>query len=506
MFGRRKRRILEQRFLASALQSSDTLERRLKELRKRQDAGDFTAFSELGLVLLTLALRDDRYQQDIDQWEKESFVLARILATVVEDTVAVADEQGADDRLILRIMIETGAEGLIMLSPAWYVVKFEELRALATIGNPTGEPIGNPIIQSALVAEEFRLKGEGVFGRHDVTPAIPTGVPGVFDEAGYLMWCEQARACGISDDARSRAEDAKEWADATREADRSSVHGLSQDATDRRPPDRSSSIEEVSRLMQAGRFAAALPLLLHAIEQDSSEWNAEYLAGQCCRFLNDPDGAVDHLSRAAALQPEQPQVFLALGIAHQSLRDWGAAIEALERATDLDPDYDLAYNSLALTQKQSGKLEEALHTYDAGAKALTRGIVGGMQSDSSNQILKHRETVGHRWLEYATYGCTHLAAHADGITSIGWPTGAAAQEEERTERHRGLYWVDREQDDGGTLRFFLPNYFNTFREGLRDSGSYANLIGNRGTVLGLLGHDDEAEQHFQEATEFSRTP
>ncbi len=129
-----------------------------------------------------------------------------------------------------------------------------------------------------------------------------------------------------------------------------------------------------------------------------------------------------------------------------------------------------------------------------------------MQNDPTNRILKHRDTAGHRWFDYATYGCAYLATHVDGITSFGAPTGAAAEEEERTERHRGLYWVDSEQDDGGTLRFFLPNYFNTVREALRSSGVYANLIGNRGTVLGLLGQDDEAAQHFEEATEFSRTP
>ncbi len=100
----------------------------------------------------------------------------------------------------------------------------------------------------------------------------------------------------------------------------------------------------------------------------------------------------------------------------------------------------------------------------------------------------------------------YLVAQEDGITTFGAPNGAAGQEAERTERHRGLYWVDTAQDDGGTMRFFLPNCFNTFREALRSSGSYANLTGNRGTVLELLGQDDEAAKHFEEATEFSEAP
>jgi hypothetical protein len=49
---------------------------------------------------------------------------------------------------------------------------------------------------------------------------------------------------------------------------------------------------------------------------------------------------------------------------------------------------------------------------------------------------------------------------------------------------------------------FLPNYFNTFREALRQDTTYANLIGNRGTVLALLKRDSEAKDHLAEAEEF----
>lgn len=269
---------------------------------------------------------------------------------------------------------------------------------------------------------------------------------------------------------------------------------------------RSSLRDQVNSLMKGGHWEAALPLLLREIEGDPPDWNLEHLAGQCCRFLGDLDGAVEHHSRASRLAPEIAPVFLALGIAHQQRGDWDDAIAAFAHAIDIDPDYELAYNSLALTQKKSGELDKALHNYDAGAKALARQIVKRLQNDPSSRILKHRETIGHYWLDYAMHGAVFLVANTDGVTSVAWPTGAAAQEEERTERHGGLYWVDSRQPDGGTRRLFLPNYFNTFREALRSSPSYANLIGNRGTVLELLGQDDEAARHFEEATEFSRPP
>ena len=77
-----------------------------------------------------------------------------------------------------------------------------------------------------------------------------------------------------------------------------------------------------------------------------------------------------------------------------------------------------------------------------------------------------------------------------------------AQEGERTEKHAGLYWFDAPNDKGENVRLFLPNYFNTFREQLKRDPGYSNLIGNRGTILELLGRHDEARQHFDEATEF----
>ena len=75
-------------------------------------------------------------------------------------------------------------------------------------------------------------------------------------------------------------------------------------------------------------------------------------------------------------------------------------------------------------------------------------------------------------------------------------------EEESNERHGGLYWVDRFNSEDKLTRLFLPNFFNTFSETLSRDRAYADLIGNRGTVLEQLGRHDEANQHFEEAEYF----
>jgi tetratricopeptide (TPR) repeat protein len=260
--------------------------------------------------------------------------------------------------------------------------------------------------------------------------------------------------------------------------------------------------EEAIDLMKDSRFEEALSLFRQDIEKNPKTWSTWYMAGQCSRFLNDIQGAIQYLSGATQLSDNEPTVFSALGIAYQLDRQWDNSISAFRRAIELDEDYVNAYNSLALTQKQSGQLELALHNYDAGAKALARQIVKSMLVNGPIAIYKHRDTKGNLWAEYAMYGAMHLASTADGIDSVAWPTGTQAMEEERTESHGNLYWVDNPNENGEIVRLFLPNYFNTFREKLRQDIEYSNLIGNRGTVLEAVGRHDEARLHFEEAEEF----
>jgi hypothetical protein len=147
-------------------------------------------------------------------------------------------------------------------------------------------------------------------------------------------------------------------------------------------------------------------------------------------------------------------------------------------------------------------LDKALHNYEAGLKALARRIARSMHSDKSNPILQYRNTRGQRWIEQATYAALWIVSLAPDIDAMAWPTGEQAMEEERTEPNGGLYWLDKSDEQNKRVRLFLPNYFTTFREELKRDRAYATLIGNCGTVLQLLGNENEAQQHFQEAMEF----
>lgn len=263
-------------------------------------------------------------------------------------------------------------------------------------------------------------------------------------------------------------------------------------------------VDQAINLMRAQRFSDALHSLRQAMQQDPANWNILYMAGQCCRFLNDLHGATSYLNKAVAVKPDEPSLLLALGIALQLKGSFSNAIEAFRKALEIDPDYVLAYNSLALTQKKMGDCEVALHNYGEGIKALSREIARGMVNLRDSEIFKHLSLPHTLWLEYAMLAAVYLCSLDQDVETCAWPTGEQAIEEERTERHAGLYWVDQRNVDGKNVRLFLPNYFNTFRERLRADRTYSNLIGNRGTVLELLGQHAEARRHFQEAEAFAQ--
>jgi len=263
-------------------------------------------------------------------------------------------------------------------------------------------------------------------------------------------------------------------------------------------------LEKVSSLMGAKQYGEAIVLLKDIITNDASNWNAWYLIGQCFRFLNDFDEAVECLKRASELaRDHKPAALLALGIAYQLKGEFSAAIEAFTEAIGIDQNYALAYNSLALTYKRLNQYELSAESYKRGIQALTRKFVLNLNNEPSNRIFKHQNTPSTLWVEYATWGAAYLACvRFPNSTSLLLPSGSAAQEEELNETHKGLYWVEQRKESGEPSCYVLPNFFNTFREYLKGNNLYATMTGNRALVLELLGKTDEAESHFREANYF----
>ncbi len=258
--------------------------------------------------------------------------------------------------------------------------------------------------------------------------------------------------------------------------------------------------EMAQRLLEDGRLQQAGLLAMRAAREIPGDWHCHYILGQCFRYENNYGKACVSLARAHELNPSSPNVLLALGIAHQLNADLPSAINALRKALDLDADFVLAYNSLGMTQKLMGEYEKALHNYDAGAKVLAANIARSLQNSASSPRLPHGESRNHIWLQYALGAAMGLALDAN-IDEFAWPTDKMAERDRRTGFLRGWYWND-EQHGTKKLRMYCPNYFNTLRVRLGADLRFSNLMGNRSTVLRMVGQQEEADRHAEEAEDF----
>jgi tetratricopeptide (TPR) repeat protein len=261
--------------------------------------------------------------------------------------------------------------------------------------------------------------------------------------------------------------------------------------------------EEALGLFAAGRRDEARKAAGTALQQNADDWHAHYVLGLCLRFEQDFAAACVSLDRANNLAPKHPFVLLALAIARQLKGDYPAAIDAIRIALEVDPDYAVGFNTLAMTQKLMGAYDKAAHNYDQGARALARSIARSLVNSEANPRLPHWDSRNSLWTKYAIFGGSYLAAEAD-VDSLAFPTGETAAIDALERQFSGLYWKDQLNDQRKSTRHFLPNFFSTFSARLREERLYATMIGNRSTVLRLMGRPEEAEQHRHEAEDFSQ--
>ena len=247
----------------------------------------------------------------------------------------------------------------------------------------------------------------------------------------------------------------------------------------------------------------ARDLACEAIRAHPLDWHGHYILGHCLRSMSDTFGAIQSFEKANALSPQMPTTLLALGIAKQSLGSYGEAIGAFKVALEIDPDFVPAINSLAMTQKLMGEPAQADHNYEHGLKTLAKNIAARLENRADNVRHPHADSRTHIWVTYANTALLWLAARDASVQAVALPTIAMAEEDAATENLKGWYWDEFLDGPGRKTRLYYPNFFNTFRFSLVQSRVYKDLIGNRSTVLRMLGRDEEAEAHLQEAIDFS---
>lgn len=247
-------------------------------------------------------------------------------------------------------------------------------------------------------------------------------------------------------------------------------------------------------------YSAALVLFLRLHEEGEKDDNLFYLMGQCYRYLDQYSQATYYLEIASKMNPNAPHL-LALGIALQLDEEYDQAIAVLENAINLDKNYLLPYNSLALTYKRKGEYQMAADTYKNVLQIMGYQIIFDMTNSRETVFFESNFFESNLWFEYAIAAAVYFS-QTDDIGSIRFPTGESAAKEEREHNYEGLYWIDEEDDEGKISRLFLPNYFNTYQMILASDRIYASFTGDRGLLLELLGENENAEKHFIEADEF----
>jgi tetratricopeptide (TPR) repeat protein len=261
---------------------------------------------------------------------------------------------------------------------------------------------------------------------------------------------------------------------------------------------------QVRRCFDERRFDEALTLLeLEIAHAPKPDWHSLYLAGQAARFLNRLQDAEKYLrSSITAGGHQRAEVHLGLGIVLQLQDKFGEACVAFVDALATEKDNDAVLNSLALTYRKMNRLEDALTTYEKALTGFCRRLAMSLDNSPSNPIIDYRNTTGQLWSSKAVEMAMFIAVTTEGTSAIAFPTGQSAEIEARTKAHKGLLWTVQ-QANGKKTVVILPNFFDTFREQLRESRTYAVLLNNFGGVLAALGRNDDARKCYLESIEFT---
>jgi tetratricopeptide (TPR) repeat protein len=232
------------------------------------------------------------------------------------------------------------------------------------------------------------------------------------------------------------------------------------------------SMEEIHDCFARRDYARAIPLLQRYLSAHPAEWNPWYLLGQAYRFMGDLVQAESALAKSLALYDKEPPVYLALGIVQQLAGRLDAAIATFGRATTLNPDYHLGYNSIAYTHEKMGQLDKAQESYTLALQALFRDLTRQTDAPGAPEV-PQTGPFGELWIEYA--------------------------------REANLRFFKTVMQDGKkvlqvdtTYFSYLPQLFAV----LVSSPHYPLYLRNRAKVLNDLGRTEEAASLEVEAAHF----
>ncbi len=111
--------------------------------------------------------------------------------------------------------------------------------------------------------------------------------------------------------------------------------------------------------------------LQEELEIDPSNAGAEYISGELARQMQDLSAAVQHFSKATALDSNFADAFMGLGVSLVAERKYQEAIAPLEKAVQLQPENAAGHYNLATAYARTGRKEDAAREF-----ALQQRIAG----------------------------------------------------------------------------------------------------------------------------------
>ncbi len=219
---------------------------------------------------------------------------------------------------------------------------------------------------------------------------------------------------------------------------------------------------------QAGRLHEAEAIYRQILEIQPANHVALHHMGVIAHHVGKPQIAVDYMSRAIAIHPDEATYHNNLGEAYRVMGNAEKATAHFEQATRLKPDYADAFYNLGVLFHEQGKLEEAGAYYH---KALSLQPASPRASNNLGNVLKAQGR-----LEDALSRYRDALASDPGFAEAHNNLGAALQAQ-------------------GKLEEALSHY----RQALARKSDYAEAHSNLGIVLQMQGKLEEAVAHYRQA-------
>jgi tetratricopeptide (TPR) repeat protein len=255
--------------------------------------------------------------------------------------------------------------------------------------------------------------------------------------------------------------------------------------------------------LRKGHAPQANELAMRAVQATPNDWHARYALGQCFQTAGQWVQAAGEYAHANRLKPGEKLILLALGIARQKERKFSESVDALKEALHIDPDFELAYNSLGMGYRLSGDVPAALTAFDRGLQGMAAQVAREFKNAAQGPRYPYRITRHGMWLEYLRYGAEQISLR-DGIHLPPiLPDEATIERDARTKEFQSWFWADGRNEMNLSQRTFRPNFQNAMYEGLRMKPSFSTLLRNRAAALQSAGEQDLARMYEDEANDFA---